>query len=110
MKELEKARKNQQPTSPMTKKCSGLYTSFVRRTSSMIRKLLSKNPENAIAVLKHVWDQEYKDIEKKLLMDRYWKRNSELGEMFLEIGKGRAHKNETKLSILVNKLKSKLVQ
>ena len=107
MKELEKARKNQQPTSPMTKKSSGLYTSFVRRTSSMIHKLLPKNPESAIAVLKHVWDQEYKDVEKKPLMDRYWKRNNELGEMFLEIGKGRAHKNETKLSVLVNKLKSK---
>ena len=49
----------------------------------------------------------YKDVEKKPLMDRYWKRNNELGEMFLEIGKGRAHKNETKLSVLVNKLKSK---
>ena len=42
-----------------------------------------------IAVLKHVWDQEYKDIKKKLLMDRYWKRNNELGEMFLGIGKTR---------------------
>ena len=103
MKELE----NQQPTSPMTKKSSGLYTSFVRRTSSMTHKLLPKNPESVIAVLKHVWDQEYIDVEKKPLMDRYWKRNNELGEMFLEIGKGRAHKNETKLSVLVNKLKSK---
>ena len=90
MKELEKARKNQQPTSPMTKESSGLYTSFLRRTC----KLLPKNPESVIAVLKHVWDQEYKDIEKKPLRDRYWKRNSELGEMFLEIGKGRTHKNE----------------
>ena len=71
MKELEKARKNQQPTSPVTKESSGLYTSFVRRTSSMLRKLLPKNPASAIAVFKHVWDQEYKDIEKKLLMDRY---------------------------------------
>ena len=68
----------------------------------MIRTLLPKNPESAISVLKHVWDQEYKDVEKKPLMDRYWKRNNELGEMFLEIGKGRAHKNETKLSVLVN--------
>ena len=57
MKELEKARKNQQPTSPMTKKSSGLYTYFVRRTSSMIRKLLPRDPESVIAVLKHVWDQ-----------------------------------------------------
>ena len=62
----------------------------------MIRKLLPKNPESAIAVLKHVWDQEYRDIEKRLLMDKYWKRNNELGEMFLEIGKSRARKSETK--------------
>ena len=73
----------------------------------MIRKLLPKNPESAIAVLKHVWDQEYRDIEKRPLMDKYWKRNNELGEMFLEIGKSRARKNETKLSLIVNKLKSK---
>ena len=73
----------------------------------MIRKLLPKNPESAIAVLKHVWDQEYRDIEKRPLMDKYWKWNNELGEMFLEIGKSRARKNETKLSLIVNKLKSK---
>ena len=79
----------------------------MRRRSSIIRKLLPKNPGSAIAVLKHVWDQEYKDIEKKLVMDRYWKRNNELGEMFLEIGKSKLLKNETKLSLLVNKLKSK---
>ena len=41
----------------------------------MICKLLPENPESAIAVLKHMWNQEYKDIEKKTLMDRYWKRN-----------------------------------
>ena len=40
-------------------------------------------------------------------MDKYWKRNHELGEMFLEIGKSRACKNEIKLSVLVNKLKTK---
>ena len=97
MKELEKARKNhdfcstlnKQPISPITKKSTGLYTSFVRRRSSIIHKLLPKNSESVIAVLKHVWDQEYKDIEKKPLMDRYWKRNNELGEIFLEIGKAR---------------------
>ena len=71
----------------------------------MICKMLPKNPQSAVAVLKHVWDQEYKNIEKKKLMDKYWKRNHELGEMFPEIGKSRACKNETKLSVLVNKLK-----
>ena len=73
----------------------------------MIHKMLPKNPQSAVAVLKHVWNQEYKNIEKKKLIDNYWKRNHEFGEMFLEIGKSRAHKNETKLSVLVNKLKSR---
>ena len=53
----------------------------------MIRKLLPKNPESAIAVLKHVWDQEYRDIEKRPLMDKYWKRNNELGECSLKLAK-----------------------
>ena len=100
VKEFEKARKkseicstlNEAPTSPITKMSTGLYTSFVRRRSSMIHKMLPKNPQSAVAVLKHVWDQEYKNIEKKKLMDKYWKRNHELREMFLEIGKSRAHK------------------
>ena len=81
-KEFEKARKksdfcstlNEAPTSPITKKSTGLYTSFVRRRSSMICKMLPKNPQCVLAVLKHVWDQEYKNIEKKKLMDKYWKR------------------------------------
>ena len=53
-----------------------------------------------------MWDQDYKDTEKKPLIDRHWKRNNELGETFLEIGKSKVRKNETKLSLLVNKLKS----
>ena len=59
-------------------------------------------------VLKHVWDQEFKDVRKKASMEKYWKRdNNKLGEVLLEIGKNRARKNETKLSQLVNKLKTK---
>ena len=53
VKEFEKATKNhdccstlnQAPTSPRTKKSTGLCTSFVRRRSSVIHKLLPKNPE-----------------------------------------------------------------
>ena len=55
-----------------------------------------------------MWDQEFKDVRKKPLMEKYWKRNNnKLGEVLLEIGKNRAHKNETKLSHLVNQLKTK---
>ena len=55
-----------------------------------------------------MWDQEFKDVRKKPLMEKYWKRNnSKLGEVLLEIGKNRAYRNETKLSHLVNQLKTK---
>ena len=55
--------------------------------------MLPKDPHKAVEVLKHVWDQEFKDVRKKPLMEKYWKRNnSRLGEVLLEIGKNRAHK------------------
>ena len=74
----------------------------------MIHKMLPKDPHKAVKVLKNVWDQEFKDVRKKALMGKYWKRdNNKLGEVLLEIGKNRARKNETKLSQLVNKLKTK---
>ena len=74
----------------------------------MIPKMLPKDPQKGVKVLKHVWDQECKDVRKKPLMEKYWKRNdNKLGEVLLEIGKNRALKNETKLSQLVNQLENK---
>ena len=73
----------------------------------MICKMLPKDPHKAVEVLKHVWDQEFKDVRKKPLMEKYWKINNKLGEVLLEIGKNRARKNGTKLSHLVNQLKTK---
>ena len=98
-------------SSPITEKCQGgqgVCTSFIHWRSSMICKMLPKDPHKAVEVLKHVWDQEFKDVRKKALMEKYWKRdNNKLGEVLLEIGKNRACKNETKLSQLINKLKTK---
>ena len=74
----------------------------------MICKMFPKDPHKAVEVLKHVWDQEFKDVRKKPLMEKCWKRNkNKLGEVLLEIGKNRARRNETKLSQLVNQLKTK---
>ena len=74
----------------------------------MIHKMLPKDPHKPVEVLKHVWDQEFKDVRKKPLMEKYWKRNNnKLDEVLLEIGKNRACKNETKLSHLLNQLKTK---
>ena len=47
--------------SPFKKKYPNMYTSFVRRRSSMVHKLLTSKPATAVIILKHVWDQEYKN-------------------------------------------------
>ena len=51
--------------SPFKKKYPNMYTLFVRRCSSMVCKLLTSKPATAVAILKHVWDQEYKSLEKR---------------------------------------------
>ena len=72
--------------SPFKKKYPNMYTSFVRRRSSMVCKLLTSKPATAVAILKHVWDQEYKTPEKKVLMNKYWTRNASLADLMLDIG------------------------
>ena len=37
----------------------------------MVQKLLTDKPETAVAIMKHVWDQEYKHLAKKVLMNKY---------------------------------------
>ena len=44
--------------SPFKQKLPNMYTSFVQRQSVMVQKLLTDKPETAVAILKHVWDQE----------------------------------------------------
>ena len=53
--------------SPFKRKYLNMYTSFVRSRSSMVCKLLTSKPATAVAILKHVWDQEYKNPEKRFL-------------------------------------------
>ena len=94
--------------SPFKKKYTDVYTSFVRRRSVEVHKLLTDKPTTAIAILKHVWDQEYKDPAKRVLMNKYWKTcNEGLGELLIEISKNKAKKNHSKLSAAVHKVKQK---
>ena len=83
------------------------YTSFVRHRSVMVRKLLTNKPATAVAILKHLWDQEYKNPQKQKLMNKYWKKYVNLAEIMLEIGKQKGCKDDTKLLECVNKLKQK---
>ena len=62
--------------SPFKKKYPDLSTSFVRRRSGMIQKLLTMKPATAIPILKHVWDQLYKKTRnagsnEPILAERY---------------------------------------
>ena len=84
--------------------------SFVRCQSSQVRKLLTDKPSTAIAILKHVWDQEYKDHRKRVLMNWYWKRHEDdttLAKFMLDIGKYRGRKDNKKLLSTVNRVKTK---
>ena len=47
------------------------YSSFVRRRSVMVQKLLTDKPATAVAMLKHVWDHEYKNPHKQKLMNKH---------------------------------------
>ena len=51
--------------SPLKQNVELKVNSFVHYQSSQDRKLFTDKPITAIAILKHVWDQEYKDQKKK---------------------------------------------
>ena len=53
--------------SPFKIKFKDVYSSFVHRRSTAVCKLLTNKPSTAVAILKHVWDQEYKDPKKECL-------------------------------------------
>ena len=70
-------------------------------------KLLIDEPETAVAILKHVWDQEYKNPAKKILMNKYWRRHATLAELMLDMGKHKTRKDDVKLLQTVNQVKQK---
>ena len=59
-----------------------------------------------IPILKHVWDQLYKDPKMRVLMNKYWKQHDEgsLAKLMLDIGKYRGRKDDKKLLVTVNKV------
>ena len=76
--------------------------------SEAVHKLLTDKLTTAIAILKHVWDQEYKDPAKQILINNYWRRcHDGLGALLIEMGKNKAKKDQSKPSSAVNKLKQK---
>ena len=94
--------------SPLKSKHSEIeYTSFVWRRSVMVRKSLTDKPATALAIMKHVFEQEYKHPEKRKLMNKYWTQNVHLADLMPEIGKHKKRKDDVKLLQCVNKVKQK---
>ena len=84
------------------------FNSFVRQRSSQVRKLLTDKPSTAVAILKHVFDQEYKDPRKHYLMNKFWNRKDDgLAKLLLDMGKHRVRKDNRKLLDTANTVKKK---
>ena len=47
-------------------------SSFVRRQSCKIYKLLPKSPSKAVGVLKRIWERLHKLPRKRSYMQKYW--------------------------------------
>ena len=62
----ENSQKHVPKHSPFKKKFKDVYSSFVHQGSAAVRKLLTSKASTAVAILKHVWDQEYKDPQKSV--------------------------------------------
>ena len=83
------------------------FTSFVQRRSVMVCKLLTDKPATAVAIMKHVWQREYKHPEKRKLMNKFWKLHINLAQIMLDIGKHKGRKDQVKLHECVDKVKQK---
>ena len=80
----------------------------IKSNFSEVQKLLTNKPTTAVAILRHVWDQEYKDPAKCALMNKYWKCTEDsLAKLMLELGTHKGRKDDNKLLSTVNKIKKK---
>ena len=52
------------PNTVPLKKFKDVYSPFVHQRSAAVHKLLTSKVSTAVAIIKHVWDQEYKDPKK----------------------------------------------
>ena len=55
-----------------------------------------------------MWDQEYKDPAKQVLMNKYWKRCHDGGALLIEMGQNKAKNDQSKLSAAANKVKQSI--
>ena len=81
-------------------------TSFIRCKSSEIHKIFPKSPTKCVKILKHIWDQMYRDPRKCKLMNDLWNGStSDMCSLMLKLSKHRA--KNVKIAKVVQKITGK---
>ena len=82
--------------------------SFIRCKSSDIHKMFPNSPTKCVKILKHIWDQMYKDPKKRKLMNDLWSGSpSDMCSLMLKLGKHRAKKDKAQMAKVVQKITGK---
>ena len=80
--------------------------SCVRRRSSQIRKMMPRDPQKAVAVLRHVYEQYRKSPRKQKFIKKMWpEEDKKLGRYMYLLGKYRNQKKTSQLQNIVCKIK-----
>lgn len=83
---------------------SEVFSSYVRRISSEIRKKLPKDPKKSVAIIKHVLEQLHRSPRKRDVMREIWYESPTISTYMYELGKHRAKKNESMVSAIRQEL------
>lgn len=64
---------------------------------------MPKSPSKSVVVLKHIWDQLYRDNRTRPYIHKYWNVNQkEMCSIMLKLGKHLTHKDIHKINKLVS--------
>ena len=86
-----------------------IFNSFIRWRSSEARKIMPKDPEQAVLVLLHIYSQfskspQYNYFLEKLFNPNIQNESQKIGPYLFELGKHKAKKDETKLKSTVQQM------
>ena len=89
-----------------------IYNSLIRCHSSLAHKSMPKDPEQAVAVLFHVYQQFSKSPRKSHFLMKYFapvlnKQSQDISQYLFQMGKYKCKKDASKLLTTVQEMKSK---
>ena len=82
--------------------------SFIRCKSSDICQMFPNSPTKSVKILKHIWDQMYRDQRKHKLMNNLWCGSpNDMCSLMLKLGKHRAKKDNIQIAKVVQNITAK---